>query len=362
MSSQQQELASVDCIRDTDQLDEMLSRPTPQVIEAMGRLDGDLLILGVAGKTGPSLARMARRAADAAGVSCRVIGASRFTNPTIRAQLESWNVETITCDLLDHSQLAALPKVPNVIFSAARKFGSSGNEALTWAMNVYLPGMVAEAFRDSRIVAYSSGNIYPLVPVAGDGSKETDEVGPVGEYAMSVLGRERMFTHFSQVYGTQAALVRLYYANEMRYGTLRDVGEKVFSDQPVDITMGYVNAIWQGDSNAMTLRCFDHVSTPPLAINVAGTEKLSVRRVAERFGELFAVATRARSALADPVLQWNQRSPQSADQDDRNPRAAPAPRRRRAWDGPSRCVWTLRSIASAVQRPNVLTWKRPCVA
>ena len=280
----------------------MLSRPTPQVIEATGRLDGDLLILGVGGKTGPSLARMARRAADAAGASCRIIGVSRFTNPLLREQLESWNVETITCDLLDHGQLSALPKVPNVIFSAARKFGSTGNEALTWAMNVYLPGLVAETFRGSRIVAYSSGNIYPLVPVAGDGSKETDEVGPVGDYAMSVLGRERMFTYFSQVCGTRAAFVRLYYANEMRYGTLRDIGEKVISDQPVDITMGYVNAIWQGDSNAMTLRCFDHVSTPPLAINVAGAEKLSVRRVAERFGQLFDKPVRTTGVEAPDAL------------------------------------------------------------
>ena len=287
MNQPQIDLMATDRIEDVEQLEEMLSRPTPEVIDTVRRMEGDLMILGVGGKTGPSLARMARRASDAADVPRRVIGVSRFSTPQLARQLNSDGIETIACDLLDRTQLAALPDVPNVIFSAARKFGSTGNEALTWAMNVYLPGLVAEKYARSRIVVYSSGNVYPLVSADSEGSKETDDVGPVGEYAMSVLGRERLFTHFSQIHGTPAALVRLYYANEMRYGTLRDIGEKVFTGKPVDVTMGYFNAIWQGDSNAMTLRCFDHVSSPPFVINVAGTEKLSVRRVAERFGQIF---------------------------------------------------------------------------
>ncbi len=302
MPSQQTDLMSVDQIRDLDQLEEMLSRPTAQVVETMKNMEGNLMILGVGGKTGPSLARMARRASDAAGSSRQIIGVSRFSNPAIRAQLETSGIKTIVCDLLDQKQLAALPDVPNVIFSAARKFGSTGNEALTWAMNVFLPGMVAQRFADSRLVVYSSGNIYPLVPATSAGARESTDAGPIGEYAMSVLGRERMFTHFSQIHRTPMTFVRLFYANEMRYGTLRDIGEKVLNDQPVDVTMGYVNAIWQGDSNAMTLRCFDHATSPPAVLNVAGTRKLSVRDIAQQFGQLFdkpvqIVGTEAPDAL-----------------------------------------------------------------
>jgi len=287
MSMPLEDLASVDRIEDVEQLEEMLSRPTPELVETMRRLEGDLMILGVGGKTGPSMAAMARRATDAANVPRRILGVSRFSNPQLPKALEAAGIETIACDLLDRNQLAALPDVPNIVFSAARKFGSTGNEALTWAMNVYVPGMVAERFASSRIVVYSSGNVYPLVPVHSDGSKETDDVGPIGDYAMSVLGRERLFTHFSQIRTTPVALVRLYYANEMRYGTLRDVGEKVLNDVPVDVTMGCFNAIWQGDSNAMTLRCFDHVASPPFIVNVAGGTKVGVRSAAERFGQLF---------------------------------------------------------------------------
>ncbi len=287
MSEQQPDLMSVEQIEDVAQLEEMLSHPTAQVVETMKNMEGDLMILGVGGKTGPSLARMARRASDATGSSRKIIGVSRFSNPAVREQLEAARIETIACDLLDKTELAALPDVPNVIFSAARKFGSTGNEALTWAMNVFLPGMVAQRFAASRLVVYSSGNIYPLVPADSDGASETTAVGPIGEYAMSVLGRERMFTHFSQLHETPVTLVRLFYANEMRYGTLRDIGEKVLNDQPVDVTMGYVNAIWQGDSNAMTLRCFDHATSPPTVLNVAGARKLSVRNIAQQFGKQF---------------------------------------------------------------------------
>jgi len=273
-------------IVDVQHLDELLGRPTPGVVATMERLEGDIIILGVGGKIGPSLARMIRRASDAAGVGRRVIGVARFSTPELLRQLQSEGIETIRCDLLDRDQLAALPDVPNVLYLAAMKFGATGQEGTTWARNVYLPGMVCEKFRNSRIVAYSTGNVYPLVPVAGGGSVESDPPNPVGEYAMSCLGRERIFAYFSQTLGIPVALIRLNYAHEMRYGVLVDLARKVTSGEPIDVTMGYFNAIWQGDSNAMTLQAFAKAASPPVAINVAGRRTLSVREVAEQMSEL----------------------------------------------------------------------------
>lgn len=272
-------------IQDLEQLEELLSRPTPELIAMMGRLEGDLLVLGVGGKTGPSLAHMARRASDAAGVRRRIIGVSRFSKPDLPRQLNAWGIETLSCDLLDRAELAKLPDAPNVLYLAAMKFGSTGQEATTWAMNVYLPGMVAEKYRESRIVSYSSGNVYGLMPIHSGGSTEHDLPGPVGDYAMSVLGRERILTYLSQKQGTPMALVRLNYAHEMRYGVMVDIAQQVMAGKPIDLTMGFFNAIWQGDSNVMTLRCFEQTASPPLIINLAGPETLSVRQVAERFGQ-----------------------------------------------------------------------------
>jgi len=273
-------------IRDVEELEDLLSRPSPQAIAAMKALEGDLIVLGVGGKTGPTLARMARRASEAAGVSRRVIGVSRFSTPRLQERLESQGIETIACDLLDRRRLESLPKSPGVLYLAAMKFGATGNEPATWAMNTYLPGMVAEAFRRSRIVAYSTGNVYAMSPADSGGSVESDPLGPIGDYAMSCLGRERMFDYFSRVHGTPAVLVRLNYAHEMRYGVIVDIARQVMAGEPVDVTMGYFNAIWQGDSNAMTLSALAHAASPPLVVNVAGPETLSVRRVAEAFGRL----------------------------------------------------------------------------
>ena len=273
-------------IRDVEQLEELLSRPTPEVIETFGRLDGDLIVLGVGGKIGPSLARMAKRASDAADRPRRIIGVARFSTAGLEEQLRSQGIDTVRSELLEREQLAALPDAPNVLYLAAMKFGTSGQEATTWARNVYLPGMICERYGHSRIVAYSTGNVYPLTPVERGGSVESDPPGPVGEYAMSCLGRERMFAYFSQMLGTPVALVRLNYANEMRYGTLVDLAQRVMAGEPIDLRMGHFNAIWQGDNNVMTLRAFDHASSPPMVLNVTGAQTLSVRRVAEEFGRL----------------------------------------------------------------------------
>lgn len=270
-------------------LEEHLSRPTAEDVSAMKALDGDLLILGAGGKMGPSLAALARRAADLAGSRKRVIAVSRFSDEKLRSQFSSQNIETISCDLLQPRALAKLPDITNVVFMAARKFGTSGSEYLTWAMNTLLPGLVAERYRNSRMVAFSTGNVYPLTPVKEGGAVESTLVEPKGEYAQSALGRERMFEYGSQCWGTPVTVLRLNYAVELRYGVLADIGLAVFERRPIDLRMGFVNVIWQRDANSMCLRSFAHCQSPPLILNLTGPETLSVRRVAEEFGRKFGV-------------------------------------------------------------------------
>ena len=276
-------------IRDEEQLEDILSQPSQADVAALADLEGDLLILGVAGKMGPSLAHRARRAAP----HKQIIGVARFSNPAARRQLESWGIQTIASDLLGPGALAPLPDVPNVIYMAARKFGSTGAEGLTWAMNTFLPGLVAERFRHSRIVAFSTGNVYPLVPVARGGADESTHPVPVGEYGQSALGRERMFEHFSAVHGTPVTLLRLNYAIDLRYGVLLDIGQKVFERRPIDLAMGHANVIWQGDANSVCLRSFALCQSPPAVLNLTGPETVSVRWAAQRFGARFGI---------DPIL------------------------------------------------------------
>lgn len=274
-------------IANEEELEELLSRPSAETIGLFKKLKGDIIFLGIAGKIGPSLAHMAKRACREAGVKKRIIGVSRFRDEAEKTQIESWGIETIRGDLLDRDFLESLPRVKNVFFLAGMKFGSEENLSLTWAMNSFLPALVAEYFKDSRIVAYSTGCVYPLVSGHSGGSQETDKPEPMGEYAQSCLGRERMFEYGSKKYRTPVALIRLNYAVEPRYGVLVDIADKVRNGQPVDLTMGYFNAIWQGDANNMVLRSIQHAACPAWVVNITGPETLSVRNVALKFGELF---------------------------------------------------------------------------
>jgi len=264
-----------------------LSRPTPGVIETIATLEGDILILGAGGKMGPTLARMAKRAADAVGKKRRVVAVSRFTQPGAEAALSAHGVETMRCDMLDQTRLDALPDAPNIVFMAGMKFGSSGNPAHTWAMNVELPSMVCRRFPTGRYAVFSTGNVYSLAPAAGGGSVESDLPGPIGEYAMSCIGRERIFEYHSLIGEMRVSIIRLSYSVEMRYGVLIDIATRVFRGEPVDLTMGNLCAIWQGDANAMGLQSLSCADSPPSIVNVTGPEILSVREIAHRFGEIF---------------------------------------------------------------------------
>lgn len=269
------------------ELEERLSRPAEEDVAAMAALEGGMIILGAGGKMGPSLANLARRAADAAGRKIRIIAVARFSDGKVAAELNAAGIETLVCDLLEPGALAQLPDVSNVIFMAARKFGTTGAAYLTWAMNTYLPGLVAERYRASRIVAFSSGNVYGLEPVSSSGSTESSAVAPAGEYAQSVLGRERLFEYGSSRWHTKVALLRLNYAVDLRYGVLVDIAASVFAGRPIDLRMGMVNVMWQGDANSMCLRSFAHCQSPPRVLNIAGPEKLSVRELAHEFGRRF---------------------------------------------------------------------------
>ena len=287
------------------QLEELLSRPDQAVVEDLAQLQGDLVILGAGGKIGPSLARMARRALTEAGHPGKVIAVSRFSSEEIREALEVQSVETVACDLLDREAVARLPLAANAIYMAGRKFGSTGAEPLTWAMNTIAPALVAEHYRQARIVAYSTGNVYGLGPVQAGGASESDPLRPEGEYAQSCLGRERVFQYYSRRYGTPGVLVRLNYAVELRYGVLLDLAQRIQGRQPVDLTMGHANVIWQGDANRAVLRCLALAETPPLILNLTGPETASIRAVARRLGELLGAEPILAGQEADTALLSN---------------------------------------------------------
>ena len=274
-------------IRDEAHLEEVLSEPSPADVDCVSRLDGDILIVGAGGKMGPSLARRIHRTVGRAGSRSRVLAASRFSAPAVREGLEADGIQTIACDLLDPGQIAALPRVENVLFLAGRKFGTLERTDVTWAINTLVPARVAEHFAQSRIVVFSTGNVYPLVPAGGPGSREDDPPSPVGEYAQSCLGRERVVEFVSRERHLRALIFRLNYAVDLRYGTLVDIARKVFTGEPVDLTMGFFNAIWQGDANSCALRSLELCSSPPAILNVTGPERISVREAAAWFGSVF---------------------------------------------------------------------------
>ncbi len=292
-------------ISSEQQLEDALAEPSQADTKAMAEMLGDLVILGVGGKMGPSLAKRAKRACERAKFPKRIIGIARFSDPAVREDLEAAGVETVSVDLLAPGALAALPEAPNVLFMAARKFGSTGAEHLTWAMNTLLPALVADRYAASRIVAFSTGNVYPLVPVAQGGATEDMMPGPVGEYAQSALGRERVFQFFSERNRTLVTLLRLNYAIDLRYGVLLDIGQKVFDRQPIDVTMGHVNVIWQGDANSVALRSFGLAQSPPTILNVTGPETVPVRWIARKFGERFGIEPAFEGAEAATALLSN---------------------------------------------------------
>jgi nucleoside-diphosphate-sugar epimerase len=265
------------------ELDDLLSQPRAETTAALEACPGDIIILGAGGKMGPTLARMAVRArAD----TRRVIAVSRWSSAAERA-LNDAGVETLRCDLLDPDAVERLPDAPNVIFMAGQKFGTAEAPAMTWATNTIVPAHCAHRYRDSRIVAFSTGNVYPLTPVELGGSREDDTPAPVGEYAASCLGRERVFEFYAQCHRTRVAICRLNYAIDLRYGVLVDIALKVYHDELVSVEMGYVNVIWQGDANRIALECLALASSPPFVVNVTGADILSVRELAEWFAERF---------------------------------------------------------------------------
>jgi nucleoside-diphosphate-sugar epimerase len=270
--------------RDEEELEDFMTKPSDLLRVDLGQAPGDIVVLGVGGKMGPTLARLAKRADP----SRRVIGVARFSEEGLREKLHAWDIECIEADLLDRASVEKLPKASNVVFMAGRKFGSTGAEHLTWAMNAHVPAMVAEAFAKSRIVAFSTGCVYPYVDVEkGGATEDTPAVPPSGAYANSCVAREAMFEHFSRKFNTPGRTIRLNYAIDMRYGVLHDVASKVFSGREIDLTAGHVNVIWQGDANTMILRMLAHCTTPSSPINISGPETIGIRWLAGEFGKLF---------------------------------------------------------------------------
>lgn len=286
-------------------LEDFLTTPSPALVADLAALDGDIMVIGGAGKMGPTLAILARRALTAAGSTRDVIAVARFSDAAARARLEAAGVRTVAADLHDPAKLAALPDAPNIVYMLGTKFGTTGREHQTWATNVYLAGRVAERFPSSRFTVFSSGNVYPLRPVAQGGADESVPPEPVGEYAQTCLARERLFEHISRERGTPVTIFRLNYAIDLRYGVLYDIGRQVFAGEPVDVTMGNVNVIWQGDANTMALRCLTLASSPPTVLNVTGPETLSTRWVAEEFARRFGVEARIAGEEAPTALLSN---------------------------------------------------------
>jgi nucleoside-diphosphate-sugar epimerase len=282
-------------------LEEWLSQPLPATRATLSQSDGDIAVLGAGGKMGPTLALMLKKAAPAKNI----YAVSRFSDQQVKERMAAGGVKIVEADLLDESAYRRLPEVPNVFYLAGMKFGAAGNQPLTWAMNVYMPALVAQRYQHARIVALSTGNVYPFTAPKSGGSRETDLPDPVGEYAQSCLGRERMFQHFSQRFGTAVTLIRLNYANELRYGILVDLTLKILHGEPIDVTMGAVNLIWQGDANNYIVHALSIAGSPPALLNVTGAATLFVRDLAGRIGQRLGREPRFVSEEAATALLSN---------------------------------------------------------
>jgi len=277
------DLQKPESIETLDELEDLLSQPSAALVADLNQIEGDILVLGAGGKVGPTLARMAKRAAP----QKRVVAVARFSDPAIRLRLDAWDIETIRCDLFDRDALAKVPRLPNLIFMVGRKFGTTGQEGLTWATNVHLPFLVADAFSDARIVAFSTLCVYPFADLTSRGWDETTPVGPVGEYANSCVGRERAFQHFSAQRGTPGRLVRLNYAIDLRYGILHEIASRVRRGEPIDLAPPLVNIIWQGDASEQILRTLRHCTTPTTPLNIGGPDPVAIADLAHLFAEHF---------------------------------------------------------------------------
>lgn len=288
-------------VADVRELEDLLSEPTAVAREVLGEVAGDIAVLGAGGKMGPTLAMMLRKAAP----ERTIYAVSRFSDQEAKGRIEAAGVETITVDLLDESLYGRLPDVPTAFYLAGMKFGTTGQQPLTWAMNVHLPALVGRHYKDARIVALSTGNVYSFVGLDSGGSREEDVPGPVGEYAQSCLGRERIFGYFSQVYGTCVTLIRLNYANEPRYGIIVDLTQKILDDQPIDVTMGAVNLIWQGDANNRIIAALKLAASPPAVLNVTGPETIAVRELAGKIGKVLGKAPTFAGEEAETALLSN---------------------------------------------------------
>lgn len=293
-------------ITNVDQLDEALSRPTPGVLETLTKISGDVAVLGAGGKMGPTLCWMLRRAFDQLGQhDRRVYAVSRFSSRDAAEWLSQRHIDVVRCDLLDRDSLKTLPDVPNVIYMAGQKFGTQSDPSATWVANTVVPALVAERYPTARMVALSTGCVYPLVPWQGPGSREEDELGPPGDYANSCVGRERVLSYFAQRHGSPLILVRLCYAIDLRYGVLLDLAQKVWTNRPIDLAMGATHVIWQGDANARIIQCLEHATNPPSAVNLTGRERLLIHTLAERLGELLKRPVHFTGTEALTAWVWN---------------------------------------------------------
>ena len=288
--------------RGESHFDDVMTEPSAALVEMMGRIKGDIMILGIGGKMGYTLGRQALRAIRRAESGGRVVGVSRFSDSSQRTKIENAGIETLVCDLLDPDAMKALPDMPNIIFMAGRKFGTGGSEHLTWAMNSVMPSLVARRFSSARIVVFSTGCVYPLVDPIDGGCSETDPVGPVGEYSMSCLGRERVFEHYSREAGTPVSIARLNYAVDLRYGVLHDIAASVYRTGTADLSVPAFNAIWQGDATDQILRMLEYCESPPTILNITGPEQVSTKHVAEEFSRAFGKELQVRSPVGGTAL------------------------------------------------------------